>query len=176
MNHSASSDHGPMKMLSAPAAIEPKEFCSITRATGIRMTSRAPGRAHATSSSGRVEACYNLAGFDSQERGRVKFPIATNQRRRRVMRKHWVTLLSMLGLAGASIPGQAQVLKGSKPATETKAKVAPSNAAGQAATQKMPPQTATSSYSSRRCGSKTSRARQPADRSLRRLPGRPITR
>src|SRR6476469_6760235 len=41
------------------------------------------------------------------------------------MRRHWVALLSMLGLAGASVPGQPQVLKG-KPNTETKAKVDPS--------------------------------------------------
>ena len=48
------------------------------------------------------------------------------------MRKQWVALLSMLGLAGASIPGQAQVLKGSKSPAQTKAKV--DTSAGQAAT------------------------------------------
>ena len=50
------------------------------------------------------------------------------------MRKQWVALLSMLGLAGASIPGQAQVLKGSKSPAQTKAKVDTGNPAAQAAT------------------------------------------
>jgi hypothetical protein len=50
------------------------------------------------------------------------------------MRRHWVALLSMLGLAGASVSGQSQVVKGT-PNPGTKAKVAPSNTTGQAATQ-----------------------------------------
>ncbi len=30
------------------------------------------------------------------------------------MRKHWLALLSMIGMAGSTLPAQAQVLKGSK--------------------------------------------------------------
>jgi hypothetical protein len=50
------------------------------------------------------------------------------------MRKHWVALLSLLGLAGSTVPVDAQVLKGdqAKPATKPAAKPAstkPANAA-----------------------------------------------
>jgi hypothetical protein len=48
------------------------------------------------------------------------------------MRKHWVALLSMLGLAGGGMRMESQVLKGSKPSTATESKVKSAKTAGQA--------------------------------------------
>jgi hypothetical protein len=81
-----------------------------------------------------LKLLYNFAANRSPQQVGNRVPFGQREGEDN-MRKHWVGLLSMLGLAGSSMPAVSQVLKGSSAAAESKIKLQKSQVEKSAATQ-----------------------------------------